>query len=113
MLAADLYLDGSCSRHVVPELQCAGWGIIQLDQEGEVAARVFGPLRRSLPQTPQVAGLCAYAAPVELAGDSVVLQVDCSNVICSAYCQIAHPPNHYLSLLPLATYCFLMLRNVS
>ena len=38
-ISGDIYLDGSCTRHMVPELQRAGWAVVQLNEHGEVAAR--------------------------------------------------------------------------
>ena len=49
-----------------------------------MAARVFGPVWRSLPQTPQVAEFCAYAAAVQLVAGKAVIFDDCSNVVRTA-----------------------------
>jgi hypothetical protein len=80
----DIYLDGSCTRHIVPELSCAGWVFVQLGEDGEVVAKAFGPVWRSLPQTPQAAEFCAYAAAPQLLLGPSTSYGDCSNVISAA-----------------------------
>ena len=80
----DVYLDGSCTRHIVPELQRAGWAVVQLGDSGDMVARVFGPVWRPLPQTPQAAEFCAYAAATELLLGPSTLYDDCSNVVAAA-----------------------------
>ena len=83
-MRGDIYMDGSCSTDDVPELRRAGWGVIMLGDSGEVVARAYGPVQRSLPQTPQSAEFCAYVAATELLIGPGTLHGDCSNVVRAA-----------------------------
>ena len=47
-------------------------------------AKLYGPVWRSLPQTPQVAEFCAYAAATQILAGPSTLHSDCSNVVKAA-----------------------------
>eukprot|EP00972_Heterocapsa_arctica_P050205 7384105-Heterocapsa_arctica.AAC.1 len=51
----NLYLDGSGSRELVPELNRAAWSVAMCDDQGALIARTSGPVWGTLPQTPRAA----------------------------------------------------------
>ena len=55
-----------------------------LDEAGEVVARAYGPVWAGLPQTPQTAESCAYAALMRFLNGPAVLHGDCLNVVRAA-----------------------------
>lgn len=38
-MQGDIYVDGSCTRHIAPELQRVGWAVVQLGADGDIVAR--------------------------------------------------------------------------
>eukprot|EP00972_Heterocapsa_arctica_P093642 13813308-Heterocapsa_arctica.AAC.1 len=58
-MEGDLYVDGSCSKGLVPELSRASWSVAMVGKEGKLQARVSGPIWNTLPQTPQAAEFVA------------------------------------------------------
>ena len=85
----DVYVDGSCSRHVVREMNRAGWAVVCVDEQGEILARAYGPVCAPLPQTSQAAEFVAFAAAVRLAAGPTSIFEDCSNVIRAAHADAA------------------------
>ncbi len=80
-LEGDMYIDGSCSRHAIPELQRASWAFVVRAEDGGDCAIVSSPLWRGLPQTPQAAEFAAYASAVQFIGGPTRIYGDCSNVL--------------------------------
>eukprot|EP00972_Heterocapsa_arctica_P107809 15878726-Heterocapsa_arctica.AAC.1 len=79
-MEGDLYVDGSCSKGLVPELSRASWSVAMVDKEGKLQARVSGPVWNTLPQTPQAAEFVSLAVAAELAQGISIVYDDCSNV---------------------------------
>ena len=52
-----------------------------LDAGDEMLARAYGPVWAGLPQTPQAAEYCAYAAALQFLNGPAVLHGDCLNVV--------------------------------
>ena len=79
--AGQVFIDGSCYRHAVPELSRAGWGVAVYNNSGELILKAFGPVWAPSPQTSQAGEWTGYA----LAGQSLNahsdLYSDCSNVV--------------------------------
>jgi hypothetical protein len=60
---AIVYSDGSCIKSVHPSLNAAGWALVALTDDGDVATAIWGQIGDGLPQTSPaseyVAGLAA------------------------------------------------------
>ncbi len=80
-LAGQLYVDGSCTTEVFPELRRAASSIVVRPIGGEVEARILIPLCRSLPQTPQAAEYVGLAVPYQLMRGDMKVASDCSNAV--------------------------------
>ncbi len=81
-----LYIDGSCTTHVFPELRRAASAVVQWSYETQAGWRVLYPVPREVPQTPQAAeyyalGLTRLAAAK---GMQVDVASDCANVVADA-----------------------------
>jgi hypothetical protein len=55
--------------------------VVQVDDEGRIVARMWGPVPAPLPQTPQVAEYLAYTAALEVLSGPSVLYDDCLNLV--------------------------------
>ena len=47
----DVFPDGASFPHPVRELTRAGWAAVSMDRDGNVLAKISGPVHRPLPQT--------------------------------------------------------------
>eukprot|EP00959_Pyramimonas_sp_CCMP1952_P056076 1171340-Pyramimonas_sp.AAC.1 len=56
----ELFLDGSCTRCIVPELNRAAWGLAIFDRAFRFLGRVFGTAYACLPQTSQAGEFVAF-----------------------------------------------------
>jgi len=75
-----IFIDGSCSRHVVKELNRASWCAALFSEENELLCTMKCPVWAPLPQTPQAGEFSGYwGATMCLAGPSA-LYTDCANV---------------------------------
>jgi hypothetical protein len=80
-LAGQIYVDGSCTTEIFPELRRAASSIVVRPIGGEVEARILIPLWRSLPQTPQAAEYVGLAVPFQHMYGSMSVASDCSNAV--------------------------------
>jgi hypothetical protein len=94
----DIYYDGSCSRHEIPELNRASFAIAQIskDSENTVLKVLRGPLPRQHLQTPQAAEHFAHAVAVDLLEEPAVLYGDCTNVVDAANNSEQYSTSHKL-----------------
>ena len=77
----NLYIDGSCSKQLVPELNRAGFAAVVCNPAGAELGSLTGQVPAWLPQTPQAAEHCGLAYTLrELKGESS-LAADCLNVV--------------------------------
>ncbi len=81
-----LYIDGSCSTGVFPELRRASSSIIQWAADKPEGWRMALPVPRPLPQTPQAAEYVALAVVKQFAKQHAQADVasDCANVVADA-----------------------------
>jgi hypothetical protein len=63
---AVVYTDGSCSKMAHPSMHLAGWSVISLTPNGNLAAAVWGQVGESLPQSSPASEYVAGMAAVEL-----------------------------------------------
>ncbi len=83
LLSGSLYVDGSCSTHVFPELRRAATSVVQWAHDRQGGWRMQLPVPSPLPQSPQAAEYSAmvlvrrYAHPAR----SSSVASDCSNVV--------------------------------
>jgi len=80
-LRGDIYVDGSCTTHIVKELRRAAFSCVALNDEGIETAVFVGAVPSSLPQTAQSAEYSAAAAAVTLAEGPISMYGDCLNVV--------------------------------
>jgi exonuclease III len=80
-LSGDVYVDGSCTTHIVKELRRASFSCVALNNEGIETAVFIGAVPSSLPQTAQSAEYSAAAAAVTLAEGPMSVYGDCLNVV--------------------------------
>lgn len=92
-LSGNIFYDGACTSHVVPELSRAGWGAVEVDEQGNVLASVQGPVCSPLPQTAQAGEHCGRTAVVELLDGPSVLYGDCRSVCDAAKWSFARALN--------------------
>ena len=87
MAACDIWIkghvmvDGSADRHVVKDCGRAGWGVVQVDDEGHFIAGAWGPVPASLPQTPQAAEFSGLTVAAMLINGASTVGSDCMNVV--------------------------------
>jgi len=92
----DLFIDGSCTAHVVPELRRAMWSVAEVDEQGEALAIVRGPVWAPLPQTPQASEYCALVAANQLVARRARVHGDCLGVVNGANAPQAKRLSHKL-----------------
>ncbi len=80
-LAGQLYVDGSCTTEIFPELRRAASSVVVRPIGGEVEARILIPLWRSLPQAPQAAEYVGLAVPFQHLSGVANVASDCSNSV--------------------------------
>jgi len=80
-LGGNFFLDGSCSRQKVPELNRAGFAAVVADGDGFMAARVSGVVPAHFPQTPQAAEHLAFTTLAPLLRTGAHVLGDCENVV--------------------------------
>ncbi len=60
-----VYTDGSCSKTAHSSMNTAGWAVIALDSDGNLAAAIWGQVGRRLPQTSPASEYVAGMAAAE------------------------------------------------
>ena len=75
-LTGDVYPDGSCTHHTIQDLSRASWGVVQLDANNEIEARVSGVVPRFLPQTSGAGEWFAFGVVCGLARGEVRVHQD-------------------------------------
>eukprot|EP00973_Karenia_brevis_P065272 9065727-Karenia_brevis.AAC.1 len=80
-VGGDLFVDGSCKPHVVPELARAAAAVVAIDADSQLLFRFLMPVCRPWPQTPQAAEYIAGALPYRVATTETVVYSDCANVV--------------------------------
>ena len=81
--AGDIFTDGSCTRHSVPDLQRAGWGVAVF-RDKQLVCEAWGPVWAPTPQTPQAAEFCAYSFAAQRVQAAATVLSDCQNVVTQA-----------------------------
>ncbi len=83
LLSGSVYVDGSCTTHVFPELRRAATSVIQRQSEEHGGWRLQLPIPRPLPQTPQSAEYATMVLVRRYAHPSKPMDVasDCANVV--------------------------------
>ena len=76
----EVFLDGSASTHIIPELRRAAWAVVQW-AAGKARTIRDGVVPRSLPQTSQAAEHVAAAVLARIAATGVRAYGDCYNVV--------------------------------
>ncbi len=80
-MEGDLFIDGSCTRHVVKGMQRAALAVVEVDSEARPRRTLSIPLWSSLPQTSQAAEYAAFAAVAWLAKGPSTVYGDCKGVL--------------------------------
>ncbi len=80
-MEGNLFVDGSCTRHVVKGMQRAALAVVEVDSEARPRRTLSVPLWSSLPQTSQAAEYAAFAAVAWLAKGPSVVYGDCKGVL--------------------------------
>ena len=80
-LRGHVFIDGSCTRTPIRELNRAAFSVVMVNPSGKAVIKVAAPVWAHLPQTPQAAEYCAYAAAAELAAHGTCVYGDCANVV--------------------------------
>ncbi len=80
-LAGQLYVDGSCTTNIFPELCRAAAAVVVRPLGSEVEARMLIPVWRQLPQTPQAAEYVGLAVPFQHLSGHAVVASDCANAV--------------------------------
>ncbi len=83
-LQGDIYIDGSCTRCDMEEMQRAGFAIVAVDDQGNVVKTVRAVVPSPLPQTPQAAEFAAYALAHRLVNGPCRIFSDCKHVVDNA-----------------------------
>ena len=78
-MEGDLFVDGACYPHVVPDLARAGWAVVQHNPAGPRRA-IYGRVWPPLPQTSQAAEWVAWAVAHQVASGPSRIFPDCLNV---------------------------------
>ena len=80
-LRGNIFVDGSCTRHPVNDLNRASFSVVMVNSVAQPVLRIQAPIWAHLPQSPQAAEYCAMAAACELIGGDAIVFGDCANVI--------------------------------
>ncbi len=83
-LEGSIYVDGSCTRCEVKEMQRAGLAVVAVDAHGRAVKTIRAVVPAPLPQTPQAAEFVAYAMAHRFMMGPCVIYSDCKNVVDSA-----------------------------
>ncbi len=59
-ISGEVYVDGSCTRHVIKELQRAGSAVVSMGPDGKPRKIIRSLVPAPLPQTPQAAEFAAF-----------------------------------------------------
>ena len=76
----DLFTDGACTQHVIPELTRAATGVVLLDEQGNRRASIQKPVPRHYPQSAPAAEFLAANIAHQLAQKPATIHTDCLNV---------------------------------
>ena len=80
-LHGHVYVDGSCTRHGIRELQRASFAAVVFDGEEGVKKVVRALVPAPLPQSPQAAEFAALATAIQLLDGEATIYSDCKNVV--------------------------------
>ncbi len=80
-LRGHVFVDGSCTRHPVSDLNRASFSVVMVNSLAQPVLSIKAPIWAHLPQSPQVAEYRAMAAACELIGGEATVYGDCANVI--------------------------------
>ncbi len=85
ILGSKLYVDGSCTSHVVAEIKRAATSIVSVDEDGGTVWRVLMPVPAPMPQTSQSAEFVALpmvkAYMAASGGGAWDVASDCRNIV--------------------------------
>ena len=77
-----IVMDGSCSRHIIKELNRAAWCVSLYDKGSDKCrATISGPVWDPLPQTPQASEHVAMAIAADLVTQEALPVSDCLGVV--------------------------------
>ncbi len=88
IIDGSVYVDGSCTNHVIPELKRAGTSLVTKNQQGHITWRINLAVPTPMPQTSQASEFVALPlVQAYLRGTSSKLDVasDCLNVVRSCH----------------------------
>ena len=77
----ELFVDGSCTTHPVPECCRAAWAVVRVLPDGKPAAQLSGVVPAGWPQTAQAAEYFAASVAGQVAASHDVIRSDCLNVV--------------------------------
>ena len=80
-MEGDLYGNGSCENHLIPDLARAGWCVVCWGVNGDALAKITGPAWAPLPQTAQAAEHVAIAVAHQIASGPSTYFGDSANAI--------------------------------
>ena len=79
-IQGQVYTDGACTPHKIPELSRAAPGVIMMDDEGAKVATFEAPVPRRMPQTAPAAEFYAADLAYHMSQVQTTIHTDCMNV---------------------------------
>ncbi len=101
-LTGDIYVDGSCTRCDVKEMQRAGAAVVATNAVGDVVKIIRAVVPDTLPQTPQAAEFVGFAIAHRFMEGPCRIHSDCKNVVDAAAAGISRqldPRRTYAGIL--------------